>query len=1128
MSALTSLLARDQVVPVRKIEEALQKQVVSGGEMSSVLLELDAIPENTLAAYCAALYGLLPATRDEVMRVPRDTVRIVPREIAERHRLVPIAVDGGTLLVAMARPLAPEVEEQLGFLLGFEIVTRVVCEVRISAALLHHYTIEAAPRLTRLIDKLRQREPGPVPYVAPPQESKLDRASLTELPAKRKSVADWLDDDDDDDEDEAEAAPPSPPAPRPSQVPEGRATDPLGVTREAVERHVEERRAREESRRPSSLPPPQPVGETRSAPVVAPEPVAREIEPPRESAVPQPAPASEEPPRSDPGSETARALRRLRGPLTASQAVKLLEQAGHRDEILEVFFAFARQFFDYAALFVVHDDVADGRDAFGSGASAPAVQRMAVPLEVPGTFGSVRRSLAPHVGRLESSELDRLVLRDLGRRADATALVMPVAIRGRAVLLFYADRDADAFELSDLPELVAFVPRVVDAFERLILRRKRGAGARGGEKGSGEAASGDDPGASRGDASQGGGSRAGAGFSRSDAADPDAPSTRDALKGAARALALSAQPSRPRASWTPAEASQSPSTTERGLPRASELPRGAVPAFVAANGRDATPTSDLTASMWETSPAPQPQSAAEAASRRRSSSSSLEAAGVLAAESARAPAQRPRAPSAPAIDVAALARAQEPPRPARLRSVLGIPRAAPLPPDADVALPPVSERPPASDDDEPELTLAYDEAPVDLSSGEVDLDDRLTDPDVEPSGASAPAAASRRPGGGGAYLVHDVAVDVVETPRRRASVAAPASERPRAHSSRPDPRAEDPELDQPVTQEIVHVPAIEARRHRTESGPPQSRAAPPSSEESPSVIVDMGDQVNALVVDLSRCGPDNEQAFVDTLLRMGEVALPTLAQAFPGPLWFNRRRPYRRLPRGRDVSAIARALVAFRERAAPYVATLLDAGQADRRFYATMVAGELVHHGLTAALAERVFDDDEGIRAAVLEILPRFRVFTAEWVEMLAQMRRAAKIRGRDPEKRRRAARALGALRDAGSARLLIELLDDEDHDLGEVAHRALVEIACEDMGSAARRWMPWLQKNERRHRIEWLIDALSHSDEAIRTSAGEELKALTQQYYGFHPAASRKEREVAQQKYRKWWEDEGHRLFGA
>ena len=72
MSALTSLLVRDRIVPVSKIEEALQLQVLSGGDIDTVLLEMDVVLEDVLSAYRAAMFGLLPATRDEVMRAPRD------------------------------------------------------------------------------------------------------------------------------------------------------------------------------------------------------------------------------------------------------------------------------------------------------------------------------------------------------------------------------------------------------------------------------------------------------------------------------------------------------------------------------------------------------------------------------------------------------------------------------------------------------------------------------------------------------------------------------------------------------------------------------------------------------------------------------------------------------------------------------------------------------------------------------------------------------------------------------------------------------------------------------------------------------------------------------------------------
>jgi len=167
MSALTSLLVRDQRVPVRKIEEAIQRQVISGGRLDTVLLELKLVPENVLSAYLGVIHDLLPATRDEVMKVSRDVVRMVPKEVAAQHRMVPLSCEDRTLCVAVADPLDAATEAQLGFLLGADLVQRVVTTARISAGLHHHYGVDLIPRMRRLIEKLRQTDAGSIPYVAP-------------------------------------------------------------------------------------------------------------------------------------------------------------------------------------------------------------------------------------------------------------------------------------------------------------------------------------------------------------------------------------------------------------------------------------------------------------------------------------------------------------------------------------------------------------------------------------------------------------------------------------------------------------------------------------------------------------------------------------------------------------------------------------------------------------------------------------------------------------------------------------------------------------------------------------------------------------------------------------------------
>jgi hypothetical protein len=1184
MSALTSLLARDQVVPVRKIEEALQKQVVSGGEIATVLLELEAIAENTLAAYQGALAELLPATRDEVMRVSRDTVRLIPREVAEKHRIVPLAVDGRALIVATAAPLEAEVEGQIGFLLGYELVSRIVCDVRIAAALQHHYGIEPTPRFRRLIDKLRHREAGEVPWVAPPQMAKVERTKLSQLP-KKASSASWLDDE----EDEPVVLPP-----RRSSMPppsDGRTTDPNGFARPtAVPAQTAApvppaapfppaARATPPRAAPASVaPPPLDGGPTEivASPFlserttdhgVPPPPsapaqsssgavparvlgvgVRRSSRPPAPSELPTASPFAIPRAAALPGASslasrassvpggkgfvssrdsgppdltpTQRAIRKMRGPLTAAAAVKLLDEASGRDDVLEVFFAFARQFFDYAALFAVSGDLAEGRDAFGSGASVEAVRRVAVPLEVPGSFNVARKTRAARVARMDGTELDRLVVKDLGRPRDAVALVLPIVLRERAVLFLYGDRGTDAFDVSDVPELIAFVPRVVGAIERAILRRKKSGG-----------------------------------FARVD--EKPAASGRDELKAAAKSVG-SLPPSRAARPAKPSDRWSSPPPAERT----------SAPPVIAQEAVAPRSLADVIAST----------ALSDASVEMHPGDGGLPAASVLSAKASTAP--RTGEEVARAV--------RSPTRASTLRQMVGIPRSAPPPPKSDAfdlgmipipgiaALPSVPEPlvtggspsgregrdtfpegllpasgrttepapPPKSaraDDDEPELVVDQaDDSDFDADDLDASDADDVTDDEGRlasvPQATSSKASGSSPPAARETYLYKDASVDVVgrARPARRSDRPPATTPKPEALSPRdaiPLTRRVDPRREDDSTSSLAERVRIPKQERVERAAPTNVRprdvrgSVPPPG--APSVIVDMGEGVNELVQDLVHAGPDDEGAIVDALMKLGDAPLPVLAQAFPGPLWFDRRKPHRKAPRGRDLSAITRALFAYRDRAIPYVASLLGSADTERRYVAAMLTSELLHGGLVDALVQRVFDDDDAIRKLSVESLGRHRGLP-EMQEVLVFLRRTARIRGKDPQKRLRAISALGGIRDSGALRLLVELLEDEDGGVVHAAHLALVEITCEDLGASARKWSAWADRNEQRHRIEWLIDALTHGDEALRSAAGEDLKSLTQQYFGFHPPSSKKDREVVQQKYRTWWETQGRRIHTA
>ena len=177
-----------------------------------------------------------------------------------------------------------------------------------------------------------------------------------------------------------------------------------------------------------------------------------------------------------------------------------------------------------------------------------------------------------------------------------------------------------------------------------------------------------------------------------------------------------------------------------------------------------------------------------------------------------------------------------------------------------------------------------------------------------------------------------------------------------------------------------------------------------------------------------------------------------------------------------------------------------------------------------------MFDEDPRTAALAVDVLHMQRRFDEEMQRLVESLRAEARVPRSDVRKRIAATRALGALRDVGSLDLLVQLLSGaktpELAPLAEEAHRSLVAISKQDFGFSPDRWSLWLDQNHHRHRIEWLIDGLLHADESLRKGAGDELKALTQEYYGYHPALPRRDRDVAQRKYLDWWRSTGRLRF--
>jgi hypothetical protein len=172
----------------------------------------------------------------------------------------------------------------------------------------------------------------------------------------------------------------------------------------------------------------------------------------------------------------------------------------------------------------------------------------------------------------------------------------------------------------------------------------------------------------------------------------------------------------------------------------------------------------------------------------------------------------------------------------------------------------------------------------------------------------------------------------------------------------------------------------------------------------------------------------------------------------------------------------------------------------------------------------RLFDPDRSVRKvarlasrAVAEVAPE---------ALVERFVRYYRDPGLQLERRIEMIETLGELRERLAVPLLIDALGDEQEDVAAAARKALMIVTRQDLGRDAKRWQAWWAQNAGRHRIEWLVDALMHEVPAIRRAAGDELKALTKEYFGYYDDLPRKEREKAQQRYRDWWATDGRMRF--
>src|SRR5262245_3450988 len=139
---LGEMLVAKDLITAAQLDAALGEQRRWGKRLGMTLVLMGFLEEETLIRTLAAQLKL-PVARIRGKRVNAEVVELVPVELAEKHRCLPLFVkdqDGAReLFLAMEDPSDLDAQGELGFRIGFRIRPVLVAPTELEDALQRHY-----------------------------------------------------------------------------------------------------------------------------------------------------------------------------------------------------------------------------------------------------------------------------------------------------------------------------------------------------------------------------------------------------------------------------------------------------------------------------------------------------------------------------------------------------------------------------------------------------------------------------------------------------------------------------------------------------------------------------------------------------------------------------------------------------------------------------------------------------------------------------------------------------------------------------------------------------------------------------------------------------------------------------
>lgn len=146
---LGELLVQNKLITQHQLKEALHAQTIFGGKLGTNLVELGYVNEMDLAKLLSTQLGIPCVDAGDFDKLDKDVLKIVPVSLVEKHRVMPLELEGKNLRLAMSDPTNFPSIDEISFATGLRIDPVVAPEILLVYAIEKYYDVQRSVRYIR-------------------------------------------------------------------------------------------------------------------------------------------------------------------------------------------------------------------------------------------------------------------------------------------------------------------------------------------------------------------------------------------------------------------------------------------------------------------------------------------------------------------------------------------------------------------------------------------------------------------------------------------------------------------------------------------------------------------------------------------------------------------------------------------------------------------------------------------------------------------------------------------------------------------------------------------------------------------------------------------------------------------